>query len=586
MTSTIPECSSPHVCDDLSVRLLALELRANGDETYHVSFSPAPGAAFRSGVMRHAGGRSWDLIEGSSASCTKVVFGSPDEVFGLALGDGDVSQRAFAAKVTAAAPHWPSALTERLAHRRLSGGGTVAFDARWFLAELTTSAIDRPILFPNAASKLGLAGLERASAIVSGFADASAIVSQGEAHDNALAKVLLRALSAERTADRVPDWDGDGRLIGEYMSGELAQLGTDIGDGCRAAVGTGPLHVVFDRGEPLGLGLGPLLPADSNASAGDHNDHESIGMGVEVGEVQARGAAERAGVMAGMVLSRLSEPDLVVSSNGRCSMPFEAVLKEIDERQAAGHALAVTFDTAAAITHLYAVEMPAAAALAAFAAIGACLPAMRRIDVGVGAALGALCGRALLWREDTPRLFIGEAGSLTCAHTDICPQLELAHGLLGLKILGIASHDATPRLSAEHAGDEDAGDGRTQGEEGSDQEATRVPTDRPLTVRQSRLLCDGDVTTALLQDGDLAVFDSGALHFASNGADGLNCALYHGVITPAAVARLRLAAAKATGSHSGSGGAYRNHLFAPELLRVVEPLLAKFKTAAQRDARK
>jgi len=32
-----------------------------------------------------------------------------------------------------------------------------------------------------------------------------------------------------------------------------------------------------------------------------------------------------------------------------------------------------------------------------------------------------------LWREDTPRLSIGEAGSLPCAHTDICPQLELAH---------------------------------------------------------------------------------------------------------------------------------------------------------------
>jgi len=575
-TGSVLECSSHHLGDGRSVRLLALELGASGDETYHVSFSPGAGAAFRSGVMKHAAGRSWDLIEGASTSCTTVVFGSPDEVFSLAFGESHVSQRAFAAKVTEAAPHWPTLLTERLARRRLSGGGTVAFDTRWFLSELATSPMDRPLLFPNAASKLGLAGLERASAIVRGFADACEVTGQGEAHDNALAKGLLRVLSAERASDSALDWDGEGRLIGEYMSGELAQLGTDIGDGCRAGIGTGPLDVVFDPAEPLGVSLGPLLPADSTDSGADDNDQGSIGMGAQVGEVEAGGAAERAGVTAGMVLAHFSEPDLVLSPHGPASVPFEVLLNEIDERVATGQALAVTFDTAAPVTHHYAVEMPADAALAAVAAARSLDPEMVRFDgVGVGAAFDTLCGRALLWREDTPRLFIGEAGSLTCAHTDICPQLEMAHGLLGLKILGVASHDASPRLIAEHAGDEVAGP-----EDAGDEEATRVPTDRPLTARQSRLLGDVDVTMALLQDGDLAVFDSGALHFASNGADGLNCALYHGLITPAAVPRLRLAAAKAAGSHSSSDGAYRDHLFAADLLRVVEPLLAELDSEA------
>ena len=558
--------SSLHICGDSSIRLLALELGPSGDETYHVSFSPSPGADFRSGLMRYAGGESWDLTEGRSASCTKVVFGSPDEVFRLALGESHVSQRALAERVTEAAPHWPTSLTERLARRRLSGAGTVSFDARWFLSEFAISAFDRPILFPDATSKLGLAGLERASAIVRGIA------TDGEVHDNALANVLLRALSAERTSESALGWDGDGRLIGEYVNGMLAQLGTDIGDGCQAALGTGPLHVLFDSAEPLGLSLGPLVPSDATAHGGDDNDHESIGMGVEVGEVEARGAADRAGVKAGMVLSCLSEPDLILWTNGRCSMSFEAVLNEIDARRAAGHALAVTFATAAPVTHLYAVEMPAAATLAALAAAQGLLPATTRIDVEVDAAMGDLCGGALLWREDTPRLFVGEAGSLTCAHTDICPQLELAHGLLGLKMLGIASHDATPRLSAEHAGDEDAGN-----EDSGDEEAIRVPTDRPLTPRQSRLLCDADVSMALLRHGDLAVFDSGALHFASNAANGLTGALYQGVITPPAVARLRLAAAKPAGSHSTLDGAYRNHLYAADLLRIVEPLLAKFE---------
>jgi len=70
------------------------------------------------------------------------------------------------------------------------------------------------------------------------------------------------------------------------------------------------------------------------------------------------------------------------------------------------------------------------------------------------------------------------------------------------------------------------------------------------------------------------VFDSGALHFASNGAEGINGALYHGLITPGAVPRLRLAAARA-GSRPVTG-AYSGHLFAPELLRLVERQLAAF----------
>jgi hypothetical protein len=266
-----------------------------------------------------------------------------------------------------------------------------------------------------------------------------------------------------------------------------------------------------------------------------------------------------------MVLARLSNPDLMLSSGGRSTMPFEAVMHELDQRRATGDALTVSFDTAAAVTHLYAVEMPAAAVLAALAAAFGGATDYRCCDAAVRAALP---GPELLWREETPRLFLGEAGSLTCAHTDICPQLEVAHGLLGVKLLGVASHDATPRLSVDHG-------------ENCDEEATHVPTDRPLTPRQTRLLSDPDVTLALIQEGDLAVFASGALHFASNGGGGLNAALYHGMITPAAVPRLRLAAAEAAGSHSSSDGAYGNHLFAADLLAVVEPLLASFNEATK-----
>ncbi len=537
------EGASLHVFGSVSVRLLALEIENGGAETYYVSFRSETKAEFRSGLMRHQGGQSWDIIEGHSVSCADVACGSPDEVFALALGESAVRQQALDATVKQGAPHWPTSLTQRLARRRLSGAGTIAFDTDWFSLRLATSAMDRPMLFPNATSKLGLADLERASAVLREFASAKDLV---------FPQALLGALSAEATTAGELDWDGDGRLIGEYTNGELGQLGTDIADGCRAALGTGPLHVVFKPSEPLGLGLGPLQVADAN----DNGDNTaSVGWGAEVGEVDAHGAAERAGVMPGMALERLSNPDMVLSSNGRNRMTFEAVLDEIDERRAAGVDLPVTFNTAASVTNLYAVEMPAAAALEVFSAALGTEPPTTRIDVGVGMALR---GCVPLWREDTPRLFLGEPGSLTCAHTDICPQLELAHGLMGLKFLGVASAQATPRLYAEH-GEEEA------------QEATRVPTDRALTLRQSRLLGDADVTLALLFEGDLAVFDSGALHFASNGEGGFSGAIYHGMITAAAVPRLRLAAAKDSSCLSVATAGYQDHLFAADLLRIVEP---------------
>jgi hypothetical protein len=544
--------TSQHNFGGVFVRLLALEIEKDGAETYHVSFSVEPNGAFRAGLMKHQGGLSWNVMQGPDVLCANVLCGSPDEVFVLALGEGSQTQAELDAKVKEGAPHWPTLLTQRLARRRLAGAGTIVFDANWFSGKLATSAMDRPLLFPNATAKLGLDDLVRASGVLRRFAKADE--KRTETADLVLPHALLAALSAEATAAGYLDWDGEGRLIGEYMNGELGQIGTDIADGCRAAVGTGPLQVVFKPSEPMGLGLGPLQFADTNDKI---ENPDSVGWGAEVGEIDAHGAAERAGVLPGMALSHLSHPDMLLSSQGRHRMTFEAVLEEIDERRADGDDLSITFTTAASVTHLYAVEMPATAALEAFALAVGVAPPTKLFDVGVSLALK---GCAPLWREDTPRLFLGEPGSLTCAHTDICPQLEVAHGLIGLKLLGVASYEATPRLYTEHG-------------EGEDEEATRIPTDRALTLRQSRLLGDADVTIALLLEGDLAVFDSGALHFASNGKEGFSGALYHGMITPAAVPRLRQAAANDAKHPSLATDGYQDHLFAADLLRIVEPLL-------------
>ena len=69
-----------------------------------------------------------------------------------------------------------------------------------------------------------------------------------------------------------------------------------------------------------------------------------------------------------------------------------------------------------------------------------------------------------------------------------------------------------------------------------------MPTDRPLRAEEETLLRDGDMSLVALHPGDMLAFSSGAMHFASNGAAGLNAALYHGGITPSLLPRLRSAA--------------------------------------------
>ena len=556
-------CPTQEVGAGLSIRLLAHVVDASGDERYRVVFRTAARDPFVSGAMTHVHGETWDLHADGARGTTRVTWASPDAVFALALGhDATVA----AAGVAEAAPHWPTTVVDRLVKRRLSGPGTVAFDAEWFLAELATSALEHPLLLPGATEKLGLAGLERATVVLAGLI---AEKEQQASWPSGLAELLVNALDGEQPLGPVPDWGGEGRLIGEFYDGELAQVGTDIDDGCRAALGWGPLEVVFAPLEPMGLGLGPALPTDTAADRGEAHDVDSVGAGCLAGEVTPGGAADRAGVMPGMVLSHLSRPHVDLAAGGPDALSFEEVLDTIDARRASGLPLSITFETAVQVSRLYAVEMPAAVALGVLAATadeGLRVPPR---DVGVGASLDALCGHTLVWREDTPRLFLGESGSVTCAHTDICPQVQMVHALVGTKLLGVAAHHATPRLRAEHALADEDEDGNLL-----EHESTSVSTDRPLSARALRLLCDPEVTIAVLQPGDLALFDSGALHFASNGKAGISGAVYHGLITPATVPRLRLAAAAGGGSRPELG-AYSGHMFAADLLHLVERQLAK-----------
>lgn len=532
--------------DDLTLQLLGLERTPAGDEVYVVSLRRSADAPWQAGRLRHLTESSWSVVDEAGGE-NRVELGRPDDMFAHAVGEP-----LLIADVVRAVPQWPTRLRKRLARRRSSGPCTVAFEGRWFLDRLTGSTLDHPLLFPGAAAKLGLDTLEQAGETLATASKASP----------GLLDLVERALEQASVPSSPSVWRGEGRLIGESTWGDLSQVGEDLVDGCAAARGSGLLRVTFEPGAPLGLGFGPQVPSAEVLAGKRPKRDASAGEGLEVGDVEPAGAAERAGVVSGMGVTRVQGTHLDLEPTA--ALPFEDLLEAIDGCLDAGEPLVLTFDTAAPLTHWYAVEMPGASMLAALGATAGL--AHGPDDAGVGASFDALVGDALLWREPVPRVFIGAPGSSTCAHVDICPQVQLAHGLLGTKVLGVASHDATPRLLAEHGASDD--------EEGFEESATHVPTDRASTPPQAALLADRSMSLVVLRPGDLAVIHSGALHCASNGAEGLSAALYHGLITEAVLPRLREAAAAPGGSAPEGEDAYAGHLFASDLLELVERAVA------------
>lgn len=549
--SVLPLCAAGLAHPSSSLRLLGAQ-RSSNAETFFVEFESSDGQWAEATLTQLGETADWMLHAPDAASLRLDGLGSPDDLY--ARGGAGASAD-FAERVRGAAPLWPDAVLRRLSGpRRLCGDGVVAFDAAWFLRQLGTSTFDRPMLLPDATAKLGLESLEVASELLQRVAVTCGRV---DGSSNAFAEVLMRAEQADRSVAASngtpsPAWAGAGRLVGEYLSGELAQIGADVCDGAREAIGHREVVARFEPGAPLGLSLGPVIPP---------SDDDSVGYGAEVGDVDDGGAADLAGVTEGMVFARLVKPDVRL-----VGMKHETILDEIDRRRAAGDVLVVAFETAAPIERLYAVEMPAAAALRALASSEGVQPdRLSDDDLDVGAALSAmLAGEPPLWREPTSRLFLGDASSLTCAHVDIVPQIEMAHGLCGIKILGIGSHEETESLLGRH------GASGFDGEK-VDVDASRVPTERALKPHEAELLLDEGVTKVALGAGDLLAFSSGAIHFASNGNAGLCGAVYHGLVTRAVVPRIRAAVAFDAGRVGGGhgGGRYDEHYSAAGLLAEI-----------------
>ena len=191
----------------------------------------------------HVGNGKW-LLDREPAPVA-IELGQPGDVFehasmqGVeAAADGD-DAAARAVRVRRAAPHWPESYVRSLALCGISGQGTIAFDADFFLSQLTSTAMDHPLLFPHAAAKLELNGLRRCEELMAAAA-VTLRCGRADVSSNAFAEVVQRAQRAQRSiaamaamardgvgvaaqaSDGVdptlPLWDGGGRLIGEYVT--------------------------------------------------------------------------------------------------------------------------------------------------------------------------------------------------------------------------------------------------------------------------------------------------------------------------------------------------------------------------------
>jgi hypothetical protein len=162
----------------------------------------------------HVGNGKW-LLDRDPAPVA-IELGQPGDVFehasmqGVEAADNDRDDAAArAVRVRRAAPHWPESYVRSLASCGISGQGMIAFDADFFLSQLTSTAMDHPLLFPHAAAKLELNGLRRCEELMAAAA-VTLRCGRADVSSNAFAEVVQRAQRAQRSVAAMAAMARDG----------------------------------------------------------------------------------------------------------------------------------------------------------------------------------------------------------------------------------------------------------------------------------------------------------------------------------------------------------------------------------------
>mmetsp|Transcript_41286 Transcript_41286/g.53230 ORF Transcript_41286/g.53230 Transcript_41286/m.53230 type:complete len:622 (-) Transcript_41286:233-2098(-) len=374
-----------------------------------------------------------------------------------------------------AAPHWPQQILSSLTNSGLHGSGTIVFDAERFLHILAVSCPSGPIIFPSGSFKLELELEKAISTLQVAFGTASSV------------KGFLKFIGHKKLKRL-----SGGRLVGKLPTEELVQIGDDLSQGLLAT--TSKIQVVDFMEGSLGLSLCPITKEET---------------GAEVMEVEKGGQADMLGVQEGWVFKKINGVDV-----------SDLEFSEIDAEFDLPPPWKVEFDTACTAERLYAVEIPAEE----------CMQVLGRKEENLCDVGGKLTTRLkkapVLWKEEYSRLFVGDPGSTTSLHVDLVPQLEFCHVVEGTKLLGTATREATPDLLRQHVQEKD------------EMCETKIPVHTELSPSENALLKHPGMSIAMGLPGDILVFGSGSAHFATNGANGISAALYHGMVTPASIPQM------------------------------------------------
>lgn len=357
------------------------------------------------------------------------------------------------------APGWPSELVEDLSRWPLKGPGTVVFDAHFFVQRGVSAVLSSgfPVLFVGAAQQMGLV-----------------------------------------TEDWIPG-------IAKHLTNRSL---------CEVFGGTSLEEMIQDLPEDLKKGHFDIAGAIAGADSANE-EHWSRVYTVKIQSPERLTIESCSWTLGAMLREPVSEVDaavgdvlLKINGWGILWQSFDDIQELLIDLPGTAE---ITFGRPKVIQKIYLRE-----AVASAEALSLFCDGVDGDGKVLVSQLAALLSRAgLVFAEDRPGLFAGDAGTASHLHVDRKPLLQFCHGLHGCKFFCVAPGKAPgPQVPWQS---------------GAQLEA-KLPTDAKLSTAAVEWMQSPEVSVCCLHPGDLLLFLGQSCHAGCNGAAQMSLSLFHGTM--------------------------------------------------------
>lgn len=391
--------------------------------------------------------------------------------FGRGVARGGQCIEADVAKY---APEWPQPLISALGLWGLKGRGTVVFDGKYFLDNLT-DLVEKgrgPVLFPGGASSLGLPTTTGVEAMSAALSPAGKPSSSSQGCEIGVASLFLGEAGKENECISYGSLLDASEAV-SYGRVDLSQSQSVVGS----------RRTVILEEWPFGFMWAPRTEIH----------------GAVIRELEPEGIAECAGCRVG---------DIIVSANGQeiLDAPLWAVnkilstarLELVVEQPMLPQSFYLRESTPDALRTLAGEEAESSAYDV--------IPALERLMKDSEGAQG------LQAVQQVPKVFVGDAGSASRLHIDTELRVQFCHVLHGTKLFAV-EYDSDLAVTIEDV----------------DKVEMSCAPSRPLPEAQAAWLSGPGVSLAACRPGDLLCFWGGDRHGGINAmASGPCVALFHG----------------------------------------------------------